>query len=128
MPLGDLRPDLPGQRHAALQRRPANGDERNHVDGAHSGMLASVPRQIDARQDGSEQRTDPLPNAPSSPTNVRTLRLWDESEETSSNRTPGAARTAAAISDTTVGSRPEEMFGTHSITVRIAGFPRRRSL
>src|SRR5688572_15066459 len=59
----------------------------------------------------------------SSPTKVRTLRLCEGSEETSRSRTPGAPRTASAISDTALESRPAETFGTHSITVRIGDSP-----
>ncbi len=48
----------------------------------------------------------PALTAGASPTKVSTLRLWEESDETSSSRTPGVARTASAIPDTTSRLRP----------------------
>ncbi len=44
------------------------------------------------------------------------------SEDTSSSRTPGVARTADAMASMDAGSRPSEMFGTHSMMVRMSKF------
>src|SRR5262249_25114671 len=52
-----------------------------------------------------------------SPASVRTDRLCDGSEETSSSRTPGTLRTASAIDVTTSARCPSLTLGMHSITM-----------
>ena len=54
-------------------------------------------------------------SAGASPTIVKTDRLWDESDEKSSSRTPGVSRIAAAIRWITSGRRPSLTFGIDSI-------------
>jgi len=44
------------------------------------------------------------------------------SEDTSSSLTPAVARTADAIASMEAASRPSEMFGTHSMMVRMSKF------
>ena len=116
----DLRPDLAGERHALLHGRAADRDHRHHVDRAHAGVLPGVTPQVDSRHGRVEER--PAPPALRRLDRSRTLGCA-RSDETSSRRT-GAARTAAAISDTNFSSRPSEMLGTHSMTVLIGGIPR----
>src|SRR5262252_2599198 len=82
-----------------------------------------VRRSIRGTAASNSARTAATTDSPS-PTNVRTLRLWDASEETERRRTPGTLRTAVASSSTRARSRPSETLGTHSITGRIGKFRR----
>jgi len=64
------------------------------------------------------QRKAPSSTASGSPTKVITVRLVSAPGSTSSSSTPGTAAMASVTALIFAASRPSEMFGTHSTSLR----------
>ena len=109
---------FPCERDAVGHRRALDRHERHDVDGAEPRVLAAMPAKIDVGDGRSNSARTARSTPSASPASVKTDRLCDGSEEWSSRRTPGIARTAAAIAAMTSGRRPSLTFGMHSITMR----------